>query len=529
MRGNALYMASACIAAGLAMPTAALPQSRSTLPSAQTQFAIETLPLAAPDRGGVEVSAARTGFRDFVVDVNKLLPSAKELFKFDAIGQARTPLLVPNTVILQFKPDTPRGDIDSLLKKRNFRVLDTFPQLGAIKVQADLSAYFAPTLNDDDSNQTLLRGMQRVTDDLRSEPIVANATPDFVLGNQAVDEVPNLLKASDVGLAPVDDKGVADWGIANVEADKLWDLPGAQDGVLLGIMDVGFARHESLTFLELPRSLDVDDHGNHVSGIACGRRANGHGIHGVLPNCFIRANTTSVFFKSQEGGNIARFFVVFGQVLGTLSRFLGQYDDIKVINLSMGYNWQKNFAVNPDLPESSLYRSQVESQGSILVTALELASKSGKVIFSAAGNDSFGLATPVGAKYASPFNWAAITAREQGIARNGVIVEAHDSLNKRGSFSNVGGHISCPGVNITSAVAYDANGKPSASQYGKMSGTSMVSPYCAASHVLLSLVRPGYSGNEITDCLVASNVKSDTGAPIPKLTQALTKCPSRVQ
>src|SRR4029077_13813728 len=331
--------------------------------------------------------------------------------------------------------------------------------------------------------------------------------------------------ASDVGeIVSADGKIVADWGVANIEADRLWGLPGAQDGALFGVMDVGFARHEALTFLELPKSIETDDHGNHVAGIACGKPANGRGVHGVLPNCFVRAHAADVFFKSVEGGQVARFFVTFSQVLTTLNRFVDQYDDLKVINVSMGYNWKSNFGINPDLPDSSQWRSLVESQGTFLVAALELAEERGKVVFSAAGNDSFGLANPIKAKYASPFNWAAITARDKGI-RSGIIVEAHGPLNKRAAFSNAGGHMSCPGVDVLSAVAHDATGKISTSEYGKMSGTSMASPYCAAAHVLLGLVRPQYSGNEITDCLLASTEKSDTGAPIPQLTQALQKCP----
>ena len=84
----------------------------------------------------------------------------------------------------------------------------------------------------------------------------------------------------------------------------------------------------------------------------------------------------------------------------------------------------------------------------MLISVFELADKAGKVIFSAAGNDSSGLSKPISAKFASPFNWAALTAREKGIARNGVVVEAHDSSNQRAPFSNLGGHVSCPGVDV---------------------------------------------------------------------------------
>ena len=82
-----------------------------------------------------------------------------------------------------------------------------------------------------------------------------------------------------------------------------------------------------------------------------------------------------------------------------------------------------------------------------------------------------------------------------------------------------------PGVNILSALAYDEADQPSSSAYGKMSGTSMASPYCSAAHILFRLVRPGYTGVEAVECMLASNAKTDDGTPMLRLTQALAACP----
>ena len=524
MRRNLSCTLATAMMMSIAVPGAAVSQSRSTLPSLETQNAIQSL--RTEGRGFSKETSKQ--FREFQVDPSKL-PQTKDKVQLDAQGQARTPLIVPNTMVLLFEPTATKENLESFLKRRNLRILETFPKLGSVKVEADLSKYFAPELTDDNANQALLRGINRAIEDFKKDPIVRSATPDVVLRSQAeANELGNLMKASEISaLVATDNKEAVDWGVNNIEADQLWSLPGAQDGVLFGVMDVGFSRHEDITFLELPGKVEVADHGNHVAAIGCGRHGNGVGIRGVLPNCFVRARAGDVFFKSVEGGQVLGVLVVFSQILSTLERFIDQYDDIKTFNVSMGYNWRRNFAINPDLPESGQWRTLVESQGLILVPALELADKAGKVIFSAAGNDSSGLATPVGARFASPFNWAALTAREKGIARNGIVIEAHDPAGKRAAFSNVGGHMSCPGVDVLSAVAFDSDGKGSPSRYGKMSGTSMASPYCASAHLLFGLVRPGYSGSEIVDCMLASSAKSDTGAPIPKLTQALAKCPAR--
>jgi subtilase family protein len=504
----------------LACPAIGYSQQRGSLPSIETQGAIKDLNV---DKGTKRVF----NFREYNVDVDKLPQGSKERIKTNADGTATTPLLIPDTMLIQFESNATKESIDSLLKRRGLTVVDTFPTLGAVKVQGDLTKYFAPILTDKSANDALLRGVNNVIVDFKSEPIVRSATPDVVLRTKS-DGVANLLKASEVkNLIATAGVGAVDWGIANIEADKLWGMSGAGDGALFGVMDVGFARHEHIVFLEMPQNVAAEDHGNHVSGIACGRHDNAKGIKGVIPNCFVRAQTGDVFFHTAGDNPTLGFIVVFSQILASFERFLNRYDDIKVINLSMGYNWRTNFGINPDAPESGQWRTLVESQGTILVSALELADKRGKVIFSAAGNDSTGLAVPITAKYASPFNWAAITAREKGIAKNGIVVEAHGITNKRSAFSNTGGNMSCPGEDVLSAVAHDADGNLSEMMYGKMSGTSMASPYCAAALVLLGLVRPGYSGSELVDCMLASTKNSDTGLPIPQLSQAIMKCPAR--
>lgn len=494
------------------------------LPSIETKNAIKGLAIEPTRRRDQNAPLS-----EFKIDKSQLPPGSAGRLKLDAQGNASTPLLVPNTVLLQFEPTASKADIDNLLAKRGLTVVDTYPAIGAVKVEGDLSKYFAPTLNDRTANEALLRGVTNVIDDFKSEPIVRSATPDVVLTTKAEPpSIANLVKAADV--APITlaagETEKEDWGIDDIEATKLWVLKGASDGALLGVMDVGFTRHEDITFLELADGIEVDDHGNHVAAIGCARHGNSKGVRGVIPNCFVRAKTADVFFTSAGGNPTLGFLVVFSQVLASFDRFLSEYTDLKVVNLSMGYNWRSNFGINPDAAESDQWRKLVESQGVFLVSVLELANKSGKVIVSAAGNDSSPSATPIKAKYASPFNWAAITAREKGL-RNGVIVEAHDQNKKRASFSNSGGHISCPGVNILSAVARDANGSVSDAMYGTMSGTSMASPYCASALVLLSLVRPGYTGVELVDCMVASSDKTDAGTPMVKLTQAISKCPPK--
>jgi len=481
-------------------------------PSPETKWAIETLTSKR--------DAGNPNLKDLKVDPSKLPPNTSAQIPVDGQGQATIPFVAQNSMILQFQPDVTQSQVDDYIKSNNLEVVRTFPSIGAVQVKTDLNRFFQPKVTDNSVNDAILRGVVEASKEFKKDPRIRAATPDVLLRGQA--EITNFMTATE----QIDktDKKVTDWGISDIQADKLWDKDGARDGVIFGIMDVGFAKHENLVFLDFLNDTPVEDHGTHVSGIACGSHWTPNGTRGVLPNCFVRARYGDVFFQSMQGGEVTKFLALFSQILGSLTTFVDNYDDVSVFNISLGYNWVSNFGINPDAPESQQWRAIVDIQGPLLVTLLQNAEKKGKVIFSAAGNDSTGLNPPIDARYASPFNWAAIMAREHGI-KNGVIVEAHDKDGKRASFSNTGGDVSCPGVNILSTVAFDGQHRPSSSAYGLMSGTSMASPYCAAGLVLFRLVRPKYSGEDARDCLLKSTAKSTSGVPMLRLSDALDACP----
>jgi len=483
------------------------------LPSVPTRQAVEAL---TP----VPRTVISPGLKELKVDPTKLPPSKDAQAPVDAQGQATVPFVAQNSMILQFQPDVTQSQVDDYIKSNNLEVVKTFPSIGAVQVKTDLNRFFQPKITDNSVNDAVLRGVVEASKEFKKDPRIREATPDVLLRGQS--DISNFMSATSI-MDKADAK-MTDWGIADIQADQLWDQEGAKDGVIFGIMDVGFAKHENLVFVDFLPGTPVEDHGTHVSGIACGSHLNPRGIRGVLPNCFVRARYGDVFFQSTAGGQVTKFLALFSQILGSLTTFVDSFDDVSTFNISLGYNWTSNFGINPDAPESNDWRAIVEIQGPLLVTLLQNAEKKGKIIFSAAGNDSTGLNPPIDAKYASPFNWAAIMARQLGI-KNGVIVEAHDKDGKRATFSNTGGNISCPGVNILSTVAFNGQHQQSNSAYGEMSGTSMASPYCAAGLVLFRLVRSKYSGEAALDCLLKSNAKSTSGVPMLRLKEAVGACP----
>ena len=191
----------------------------------------------------------------------------------------------------------------------------------------------------------------------------------------------------------------------------------------------------------------------------------------------------------------------------------------------MGYNWMPNFNMNIDSNSESAQKARglVDGNGEIILSFYKTAKKD-IIVYSAAGNDSYSDSGPISVKYASPFNWAAKAAEERGLSVNAAIVEAHDQSGQTATFSNVGGHLSCPGVDIVSVLAFDSGGSPSRNTYGTMSGTSMASPYCAGSHALLSVLRPNKSNQEILDCLLIGGETMETGATKVDLALALKAC-----
>ncbi|MBY3317302.1 hypothetical protein HFO01_12075, partial [Rhizobium laguerreae] len=381
-------LAFALAAAQVTAPVSAFAQdtlSKTTLPSQATNDLIRDL----PEVGTKPRASEQPVHRDLIVDENNLNAAGQQKLEMSG-GQKKTaPFVVPNSMIIKFDSDVTPAQVEEYLRSNNLPVIQKFENIGAVQVETDVSKYFQSDISDKSPNDAILRGLNQAIDAFKKDPRVQSATPDVFLSDKAAAEekidILNTIEPSEVVTSTADAAlaSTIDWGVKDIEADKLWPMHGANDGIIFGVMDVGFSRHEDLSFLEFPTDTHADNHGNHVAGIACGLH-NSKGIEGVLPNCFVRARSGDVFFQSGAQTPELRFVVLFSQILATLNNFVGNEDDVSTYNVSLGYNWRSNFGINPDLPESSAWRSLVESQGVILVSILEAANKDGKVIFSAA-------------------------------------------------------------------------------------------------------------------------------------------------
>ncbi|WP_394428192.1 S8 family peptidase [Streptomyces sp. SGAir0957] len=187
---------------------------------------------------------------------------------------------------------------------------------------------------------------------------------------------------------------------------------------------------------------DMNGHGTHVSGIAAAHTDNGVGVAGGAPGAKIMPVRVLGTDGSGSNANITKG-IVWAADHGA-----------DVINLSLG--------------EGPLMSNLL--QGGILNQAIRHAHDKGAVVVAAAGNDGantqpYKVDTPV------------------------LVVGASDRDGKAASFSNFGAQqaVSAPGVDILSTLPTyrTKESLKNTSGYGKLSGTSMASPYVSALAALL--------------------------------------------
>ena len=432
-----------------------------------------------------------------------------------------------NVLHLKLSPEMSAGEINEFLIKNELALQSADPELGILTVRARLADSFPPDLLIAEWLAANAALILRYSED----PRVLSATPDFGLSQN--DMVVKDPTNDPTGLSTLDQAVLVeatpageyqDWGLNDIQAPELWlrfDIPLLRN---VAVFDTGFNLHEDLPFIDRIDGSRVGDHGNHVAGILCALH-NGKGTLGVLPYCGIRAKVHGYWIDPSQPGSISERASLFQAVMESFKDMVDTQTQVAAFNVSLGYNWYWLKGLDPtfDFESDPNLRIVVEAQARFLYQVLARADQRGIPIVSAAGNDSRDLASPFDARWASPFNYAALTACEARNLCNGVVVEAHDPNGNLAKFSNAGGSISCPGVNIRSAVSKTPSG-PSATSYGVMSGTSMASPYCAGGLVLLSSLLPNLSVTEIMECVAASPDRNSIGTPMMRLGHALASC-----
>lgn len=433
------------------------------------------------------------------------------------------PAVKKASYVIQLKPETNSDAARQLTQKYGLKVL---PDDGLSKIGVIVVEVAGPSPGTDQPKSMAASLDDKLLADLKAEPIVREVTPNTVL-------TPNVLPPSTQGKGadrsgktyfwdwrigsgtPGDAKTDGNWGMKYCRFPTAWTIVDrrrhaepSSPKITVGVLDVGFAKHEDLAFDILNITANTpQNHGNHVSGIIGGVFGNNLGISGGAPNANILALTTQELVVFEGPDNEERWGAAFSETLGSLIRLISEHPEIRVVNLSLGYNWVPNFGVDP--ANSEKLRNRVREQGVIVRAVADFVAKNGTLIVSAAGNDSDATgALNVKALWASPFNWAALSQEERGPAPNMLVVEAIDRFGKRANFSNVGGHVSAPGVEILSAGA----GGPA--DYMVMNGTSMAAPLVSALAALMFEYDPSLAPETVAQIIKATtHISKDTAAP----------------
>lgn len=351
---------------------------------------------------------------------------------------------------------------------------------------------------------------------------------------------------SELAAAPPPQTLDGNWGHKALRLPAVWTIINRYRAAKLNayqprvaIIDTGFEEHENLRTMNLLptfNSIGVPglsaakgesndpcrrSHGNHVAGIAGAVHGEGIGIDGAIPGAKMDAVPVSDNLMRDDAvvGDLhdtllarSAFFseVLFATML-YIDKARGTNNELRVVNISMDLNVGEFVQLNFPLADiKKAIKETLRSQAEMLMLSA-LKHEKDVLIVTAAGNDSSTLDKPLEAKWASSVVWLAKAERNEIYSnakrpKNLLVVEAVDRNGQRADFSNIGGQISAPGVDILSTL------KKSDGRYGLCDGTSMAAPYAAAVATLLFELAPERTPEQIIDIMVRSATPKTSGA-----------------
>lgn len=446
-------------------------------------------------------------------------------------AKAAEMLINRSIIVIQLKPGASNKDIDSLIAKYKLNVVDVVPSLGALYVELNTNSgrsRSAPPKKAD-SVRTLLE--PPIVQQLRKEPSVNSC---FVQSTVTPQWLPQRSQARiqrgktsvkwhwDIG--KTDD---GNWGLKAMRMPPVWSVlsrvrkaRGEVQTAPVAILDSGFGRHRQLRFAHLASPLPASagpancatGHGTHVAGIIGADPGLAPGIDGIVPQArldLIPISKNLMLEGAMQGRQRSQLHLsYFADVIRDLAEYFDAVPrtdaERRVVNVSLAYNWgwvAKTGTSDPTTDQS--IRNQI-GQHANFVQYLVNREKEQVLFVAAAGNDSANAAQPLNAELATPFGYA---ARHKSSfftpSENIIIVEAHDRWNRRADFSNVGGHVAAPGVDVMSTLASDKE------PYALCSGTSQAAPHVAALAAIMFELKPTASPVEIAK-LITSSATSDT-------------------
>ena len=373
------------------------------------------------------------------------------------------------------------------------------------------------------------------------------------------------------------DRAGGNWGLESSRFPQAWNLleeirrRNQFESIITGVVDGGFGEHEDLAALTptvvcKPESggqkctaTTPDAHGVAVSGVIGATYDNDSselgrslGISGANPV----AQMYGVNASSPEGATLP-----YENSIEVIDTLVSQFLDLRVINFSMGLQppgferdpvtkvvdssgwWAAHGMLRTCGPDPGLkddntpaanqfctpnnedgWLSKIAELGKAARSAAENAAANGVIFVQAAGNEGdyvcIGDAqnSPgctferIAAQNISPYAWAS-SHWESTLANPIVIVEAIDNDREMPPFSNNGGDLSAPGVDITTTVPTGHN----PDGYATVSGTSFAAPHVAGLIGYMLAFDPALSIEDITTRLIVWGRQDVAGGAQPRI------------
>jgi|GEM_PF-2496276 len=445
-------------------------------------------------------------------------------------------------IVIQLRPGISGAEIDALINKYNLNVVDAVPSLGALYVELKEPAGGPPKLRsvapkDPNTVRSLLE--PPIVQRLRREPSVNACFVQTTIGPQTLPRSSGLkVKLGKKSISWNWHTGRTDdgnWGLKSMRMPPVWRILARTrrgrakvNPARVAILDSGFGKHRQLKFANVAGTLPAapiladcgHSHGTHVAGIIGANFDSEKGINGIVPKARLDAVPISknlMLEGAMEGRQRSQLHLsYFADVIRNLAEYFDEFplaaDERRVVNISLAYNWAWVSGINAADPTTDQsVRNQILQHANFIQYLMNRVSD--QVLFvAAAGNDSAGLKRPLNAELATPFGFAALHKSSFFTpSKNILIVEAHDRKNARADFSNIGGHVAAPGVDVMSTLASDTQ------PFGVCNGTSQAAPHVAALAAILFELKPTAKPVEIAQIITSSALSGTESAAAPRV------------